>query len=172
MEPNRQPTLIGELVELRPSVAEDFKALYAVAQDKQLWAMHPAHDRWQEPVFRAYFDGGMACGGALTIIDRATRQIIGSSRFDDWDPVTQEIEIGWTYIARSHWRRGYNAEAKRLMLDYIFAYARAVRFTIGEGNLRSREAVSRLGAKPRAGTVDRMMAGLMKPHIIYTIARP
>jgi hypothetical protein len=33
---NRQPTLVGELVEVRPLVADDFAELYAVASDPLL----------------------------------------------------------------------------------------------------------------------------------------
>ncbi len=86
MVPDRQPILTGDLVELRPSVREDWNALFAVASDPLIWEVHPAHDRWQESVFRAYFDAGFASGGALTIIDRATGALIRSSRYDNWVP--------------------------------------------------------------------------------------
>ena len=52
---DRQPTLTGPTLRLRPLRAEDWDALYAVASDPQIWALHPAHDRWQEPVFRVFF---------------------------------------------------------------------------------------------------------------------
>jgi N-acetyltransferase len=171
MMPNRQPVLEGALVRLRPSTPADWDALYAVANDPLLWAIHPAHDRWQEDVFRAYFDAGMTSGGALTIIDRASGQVIGSSRFDNWDPDADEIEIGWTYLARSHWGGSYNREVKRLMLDHIHQYVSTAVFTIGVDNLRSRRAMEKIGGRVRPGTVDRLMAGEMKPHVIYEIRR-
>ena len=59
-------------------------------------------------MFRAYFDGGDRSGGALTIIDRATGAVIGSSRYDNWKPRADEIEIGWTYLARDYWGGAYN----------------------------------------------------------------
>jgi RimJ/RimL family protein N-acetyltransferase len=100
MTPDRQPRLEGERVLLRPSTNDDWDALFAVASDPLIWEVHPAHDRWQEPVFRAYFDAGIASGGALTILDKANGAVIGSSRFDNWKPEADEIEIGWTYLAR------------------------------------------------------------------------
>lgn len=56
--------------------------MYAVAADPLLWAVHPAQVRWQEAKFRAFFDDGLASGGALAIVDAATGAVIGSSRYD------------------------------------------------------------------------------------------
>lgn len=172
MPPERQPTLEGELVVLRPSTPQDWDALFAVASDPLVWEVHPAHDRWQEPVFRAYFDSGIASGGALTILDRATGCVIGSSRFDNWDAAADEIEIGWTYLSRAYWGGAYNREIKRLMLDHIHGYVGTAVFTVGEGNIRSRKAMEKIGGKLRPGTVPRLMAGEMKPHVLYEIRRP
>lgn len=169
--PDRQPVLEGELVRLRPTVAADWDALFAVASDPLVWEVHPAHDRWQAPVFRAYFDAGLASGGALTILDRATGAVIGSSRYDNWKPDADEIEIGWTYIARAYWGGTYNREIKRLMLDHIHAQVRTVVFTVGETNVRSRRAMEKIGGVLRAGTEMREMAGAMVPHVIYEIVR-
>lgn len=171
MAPDRQPVLEGERVLLRPSTAEDWDALFAVASDPLVWEVHPAHDRWKEDVFRAYFDGGIASGGALTIIDKGTGAVIGSSRFDNWKAGADEIEIGWTYLARSHWGGAYNAEIKRLMLDHIHRFVKTVVFTVGEGNVRSRRAMEKIGGRLRPGLEHRLMAGEMKPHVIYEIGR-
>ena len=43
-----------------PCAADDWDALFAVASDPLIWEQHPAHDRWQEPVFRAFFDDALA----------------------------------------------------------------------------------------------------------------
>jgi RimJ/RimL family protein N-acetyltransferase len=62
---DRQPVLEGERLRLRPLVPADWEALFAVASDPLIWEQHPAHDRWQEPVFRAFFDDALANKGAL-----------------------------------------------------------------------------------------------------------
>ncbi len=54
-----QPTLRGDLLELRPLRAEDFPALFAVASDPLIWEQHPASDRYQEAVFREFFREAM-----------------------------------------------------------------------------------------------------------------
>lgn len=45
---------------LRSLTADDWGALLAVAGDREHRAGHPAWDRYQEPVFRAFFDEGFA----------------------------------------------------------------------------------------------------------------
>lgn len=140
-----QPVLSGALVELRPLRPDDFDALYAVASDPLLWEQHPASDRYQEPVFREFFREAIASGGAFLVLDRATGTVIGSSRYFGHDPVRREVEIGWTFLARSHWGGRYNGEMKRLMLDHAFRFVDRAIFLIGAKNLRSQRAIQQVG---------------------------
>ncbi len=98
MSLDRQPVLEGERLLLRPLRADDWDALFAVARDPQLWAIHPQHDRWQEPVFRQFFADALTRGGALAVIERASGRIIGSSQFKA--EANDAVEIGWTFLAR------------------------------------------------------------------------
>jgi RimJ/RimL family protein N-acetyltransferase len=146
-----QPVLKGELVELRPLRSDDYADLYAVGSDPLIWTQHPASDRYKETTFQAFFQEALASGGALIAIDRETRRVIGSSRFHGYDEARSEIEIGWTFLARSHWGGRYNAEMKRLMLSHAFQFVSAVVFLIGPHNIRSQRAIEKIGAV-RAGT--------------------
>jgi len=159
-----QPTLIGERIELRPMREDDFKALYAVASDPLIWEQHPHHDRWQPDVFRAFFDKGMQSGGALVVIDRATGRVIGSSRFHPHEE-DGEIEIGWTFLARSHWGGAFNGEMKRLMLEHAFKHVDRVMFLVGVNNIRSQRAMEKIGGV-RTG-IRNIEGGL--PHYVYHI---
>jgi RimJ/RimL family protein N-acetyltransferase len=141
-----QPVLIGELVELRPLREEDFPTLFAVASDPLIWEQHPQRDRCTEPVFRQFFRGGMESGGAFIIVDRKDGRVIGSSRFAEYDETKSEIEIGWTFLARSHWGGRYNGEMKRLMLAHAFRFVRRVIFRVGPLNRRSQRALENIGA--------------------------
>lgn len=143
---NRQPTLEGELVVARPLLADDFDQLYAAAADPLLWEQHSDRERWQEAVFRTYFDDHLASGGALAVVDRARDALIGVSRYDNYDPEASEVEIGWTFLARPYWGGAYNADLKRVMLGHAFQSVEAVVFLVGALNLRSRRAVEKLGA--------------------------
>jgi N-acetyltransferase len=97
-----QPVLKGDLLELRPLRQEDFQALYAVASDPLIWEQHPARDRYQQEVFQAFFRDALKSGGAFIAIDLKDDRVIGSSRFHGYDPQKSEIEIGWTFLTRSH----------------------------------------------------------------------
>jgi RimJ/RimL family protein N-acetyltransferase len=149
-----QPTLEGELLALRPLREEDFEALHAAASDPLIWAQHPNHDRWQEPVFRDYFEGAIASGGAFAVIDRADGRVIGSTRFYNLRLEESEVEIGWTFLARAYWGGRFNGEMKRLMIDHAFRFVDSVLLVVGPDNRRSQAAVEKIGGV-REGTTER-----------------
>jgi RimJ/RimL family protein N-acetyltransferase len=151
-----QPILKGQLVELRPLRAQDFHDLYLVAADPLIWEQHPVKDRYKEEVFREFFREALQCGGTLIVLDIGRTQVIGSSRFHGYDGEKREIEIGWTFLARSCWGGVYNGEVKRLMLGHAFRFVNRVIFLVGPENLRSRRAVEKIGgvcvgSRPDAG---------------------
>ena len=149
MPPNLQPHLKGDLVELRPLLAEDFDALYAVAADPLIWEQHPANDRHEKEVFEVFFSDAMESGGALLVTDVTTGNVIGSSRYHGYDEEKNEIEIGWTFLARSHWGSVYNREIKHLMLQHAFGFVDNVILIVGIHNYRSQRAVEKIGGLRR-----------------------
>jgi len=154
-----QPVLKGELVELRPLRGEDYDDLYAVAADPLIWEQHPVRNRHEEATFRAFFHEAIASGGALIAIDVNSRRVIGFSRFHGYDKKRREVEIGWTFLARSHWGGKYNRDMKRLMLRHAFRFVSCVVFLVGIQNIRSQRAVERIGGirvgrRPDAGGRD------------------
>ena len=151
---DRQPVLDGELVHVRPLEPSDYDALWAISSDPLLWEQHPAKERATAQGFRRWFDDAVASGGALTVIDRTDGRVIGTSRYEHYDAVASEVEIGWTFIARSHWGTPYNAELKRVMLDHAFGAVRTVLFRVHGDNIRSQRAVEKLGAVRAATEVD------------------
>lgn len=163
-----QPTLHGELLTLRPLREDDFDALYDVASDPLIWEQHPNHDRHEEEVFREFFRVAMESGGALVAIDRNDGRVIGSSRYFGYDEKASEVEIGWTFLARSHWGGVYNGEMKRLMLDHAFRFVKSVIFLIGPKNFRSQRAVEKIGAVRDGSRLNT----LGKESFVYRITLP
>lgn len=143
---NFQPTLKGQLLNLRPLRPDDFDALYEVASDPLIWEQHPAKDRHRLDVFHAFFDEAIASNGALLATDAKTGAVIGSSRFHNHDPAAREVEIGWSFLARSCWGGRYNGEMKRLMLAHAFRFVSSVVFRVGPENHRSQRALEKIGA--------------------------
>jgi N-acetyltransferase len=140
-----QPELKGERLNLRPLRPEDFDDLFAAASDPLIWEQHPASDRYKEEVFREFFRGGIECGGGLIAIDSKTGKVIGSSRFYGYNENQSEIEIGWSFLVRSHWGGVYNREMKRLMLRHALRFVESVVFLVGPNNLRSQKAMEKIG---------------------------
>ena len=163
-----QPRLTGEHVLLRPVTAEDRAALYAIASDPAVWALHPRADRWREEVFADYFADGLSSGGALTALSRATAEVIGWSRYSAQFTLPGEIEIGWTFLGRAWWGGVFNAEMKQLMVDHAFRFVDRVILRIGPGNLRSRRAAEKIGAV----LTDRTQGEGAGLNLIYAIDKP
>jgi RimJ/RimL family protein N-acetyltransferase len=166
-----QPHLVGELLEVRPLRPEDWQALFAVASDPLIWEQHPARDRYQEEVFEEFFRDALASGGALLVIDRRTREVIGSSRYFGFEPSQREVEIGWTFLARSHWGGKYNGELKRLMLEHAFQFVESVVFLIGPTNFRSQKAVEKIGGS-LIGRREKIINGKPVEQVVYEIRKP
>jgi RimJ/RimL family protein N-acetyltransferase len=146
-----QPVLKGELLELRPLRPEDYDDLYAVTSDPLIWEQHPIRDRYKEELFTEFFRDAMESGGTLIANDSKDGRVIGASRFHGYDEEKSEIEIGWTFLARSHWGGAYNGEMKHLMLRHAFRFVKSVVFLVGRQNVRSQKAVEKIGGV-RAGS--------------------
>lgn len=166
-----QPHLVGDLLEVRPLRPDDWEALYAVASDPLIWEQHPAHDRYQEQVFKEFFREALESGGALVVIDRQTQEVIGSSRYFGFDSTKREIEIGWTFLARAHWGGKDNGELKRLMLDHAFRFVETVVFLIGPTNIRSQKAVEKIGGVLTASRT-KTIQGKPVEQVVYQIKKP
>ena len=169
-EPDFQPTLIGPTVIVRPVTSGDWAELFDAGSDPEIWKVHPRSNRYTEPAFREYFDSAVASKMAFVFVDRSTNRLIGSSRYYGYDAGRSEVEIGWTFIARSHWGGKTNREVKRLMLDHAFTFVDTVIFWVGEQNWRSQGAMTKIGGVRRSGLFTRELSGAT-PYIIFEIGR-
>jgi RimJ/RimL family protein N-acetyltransferase len=144
---NLQPDLLeDELVKLVPLQATDFDRLFKVASDPSIWEQHPGRDRYKKEVFQIYFDSAVASVSAFLIFDQKTNNLIGSSRFYDYDAGGSSIAVGYTFLAKEYWGGKYNRSVKKLMLDYAFQFVDTVIFHIGPSNIRSQKAILKIGA--------------------------
>jgi N-acetyltransferase len=168
---NAKVVLEDDAISLRPMEPSDWEATFAAASDPLIWALHPAQDRWQESVFRSYFNEAIAGDAALVVIDKASGKIIGSSRYGFDRAVGNEVEIGWTFLSRDHWGGDTNRRMKRLMLRHALAhYDRAI-FLVGENNLRSRRAMEKIGGQLTERLFRSELNGATVTHLIYAIDR-
>ena len=162
-----QPTLAGAKIGLRPIATKDRDALFTIASDPLLWAQHPDASRGTPAGFDRFFDESINSKGCLAIVDSDHNSVIGCTRYHSYEPGLR-VTIGYTFLSRTYWGGVANGEAKRLMLSHAFSDVLEVVFLVAEGNLRSRRAVEKLGARlcdaeeaPRFGQI----------HFIYRLKR-
>jgi RimJ/RimL family protein N-acetyltransferase len=138
--------LQNELIRLIPLQETNFEELYAVASDPLVWEQHPNKLRYQRDVFQNYFEGAMLSKGAFIIRDNKTNEVVGCSRYYDYDEIKSSVLIGYTFIGINFWGKDYNKALKKLMLDYAFQFVKKVYFHIGAFNYRSQKAIEKIGA--------------------------
>lgn len=143
---NLQVELSNELILIQPLKEKDFERLYAVASDPLIWEQHPNNDRYKLDVFKTFFDKAIESNGAFLVFDNKTGELIGSSRYYDFNENDSSVAIGFTFIKRSHWGGPYNKALKQLMINYAFESVDKIFFHVGNTNFRSQKAVEKLGA--------------------------
>ena len=144
---NLQPLdLVNDFVALVPLEPENFEILFQVACDPLIWEQHPNKDRYKKEVFQKYFESGLESKGAFLIYDNKTDDLIGSTRYYEYDPEKRTVAIGFTFFSRNYWSSGYNRKVKILMLNHAFQYVDTVIFHIAAYNIRSQKAIEKLGA--------------------------
>jgi len=144
---NAQPELASSLLALRPLMREDLEGLFSAAAHPEVWAGHPAKDRYKRDVFEKYFDFLLGTASTLVVIDRSSNRIIGCSRYYAAPDQPQSISIGFTFLNHAYWGGSFNFEMKRLMLDHAFETFNEVWLHIAPDNIRSQKATSKLGAE-------------------------
>ncbi len=151
-----QPLLENELVQIRPLAQQDLEPLFAVAKDPKIWEQHPCK-RYLRTKFNSFFEEFIKSKGALILIDKKSRAIIGSSRFKKVEGFSKCIEIGWTFLSRNYWGGAYNKAVKDLMIAHAFKYVDNIIFYIAKDNIRSQKAVEKIkGEKILASEYDKL----------------
>lgn len=161
--------LSNETVILSPLKSTDFEKLFAVASDELIWEQHPNKLRYQKEVFKNFFDGAIESKGAFLIQDTKTQEVIGSTRFYDFDEKDNSVLIGYTFLGRKFWGIGINAIVKQLLLNYAFQFVDKVYFHVGATNFRSQKAMEKLGAIKIAEQEVAYFGEASKLNYIYKI---
>lgn len=166
-----QPVLENEEFQLIPLQQGDFESLYEVASDPKVWEQHPNKDRYKREVFENFFTGAMESRGAFKIMEKATGNVLGSSRYYNFDEEDNHIFIGYTFYGTNSWGKGINPQVKKLMLDYIFQFVDKVHFHIGKENFRSQTALERLGGQKIAEEEVAYFAEPSRTNFVYEIKK-
>jgi RimJ/RimL family protein N-acetyltransferase len=151
---NLASVLEGKIVRLEPLERRHEQELFEAAQDERIWRWMPYDASVSSEGFHAWLEDALAASSAgmeaaFTTLDAGTREPIGSTRYLALRPEHRGLEIGWTWLAPSNWRKGANIEAKLLMLEHAFERMGCVRveFKTDSRNERSRAALAALPAQ-------------------------
>jgi RimJ/RimL family protein N-acetyltransferase len=165
-----QAHLIGNTIKLIPLQADHWSSLMQAASDPLIWQLHPEPLRYLPEVFQSVFAGGLKSGGAFLICDKLTDEVLGTTRYYDFDAKNKAVAIGYTFLVRSRWGGATNTELKQLMLAHAFAAVETVWFHVGENNLRSRRAVEKLGGIYQK-TEQESASGQIRPTVFYALTK-
>ena len=170
-------TLEGPGIRLEPLAEGHHGALCAVGLDPELWRWtpKPVHTAADMAAYIAVALAERRAGRALpfAIIDKATGQAIGSTRYGAIEPLHRRLEIGWTWFGRSWQRTGANTEAKYLLLQHAFETLGCLRVELKTDalNERSRAAIRRIGAREEGTLRSHMItaSGRIRDTVYYSI---
>jgi len=161
-------TLIHPVVRLEPLTSAHVPALTRVGLDAELWRWipHPVTsvDEMHAYVATALDEQRRGVSLPFAIVDAASGELVGSTRFGNIDVKNRRLEIGWTWVARSHQRTRANTAAKRLLLGHAFETLLANRVELKTDvlNEKSRNAIGRIGAKQE---------GIFREHVVCASGR-
>jgi RimJ/RimL family protein N-acetyltransferase len=142
-----QQILQDDKVRMEPIHEDDFEKLYAAASDPLVWEQHPNKDRYKREVFQNFFEGAILTKGAYIVYNQEDNEVVGSSRFYDYNVQDSSVLIGYTFVQRKFWGKGHNQSMKKLMMDHAFNKVEKILFHVGADNKRSRIAMERLGGR-------------------------
>ncbi|KAK5581642.1 hypothetical protein RB653_001679 [Dictyostelium firmibasis] len=144
------PTLIGNLVTLRPLSRNDREGLLEASKEGELHSFKLTIVPGPNTIDK-YLDVAFTTPSTMpfAIINNKTGSIIGTTRYWKVDTNNRKLEIGHTWLSLLSQKTGINTECKYLLLKYAFEEMNSVRvqFTTDQLNEKSRNAILRVGAK-------------------------
>lgn len=147
------PVLMGRCVLLREPREDDAERVYELVRDPEVTrflAMEPpgSPDDTRFFIEKCHEHRRQDCEYVFVIADVATDAPMGIIGLRHLDRAMKTAQVG-TWVARRHWGRGINAEAKQLLFDFAFGplALHRVEARIAVDNQRSRRAFERLGGR-------------------------
>lgn len=193
--PDARP-LIGAVVRLDPTVADDDAGLFAALDDERVWAAgygggpagRPAdvvgarrgtvaaeaaraagpHDLRYRVAYTVRLLADSDLGAAGTVV--------GTSSLGDVVLESERVHLGWTAYGPRWWGTAVNAECKLLLLGHAFddcGFGR-VKIQTDAINAQSQAAIRKLGAVPE-GVLrrhTRRADGTFRDTVVFSVLRP
>jgi RimJ/RimL family protein N-acetyltransferase len=154
MEFNPTPVALhGQNVSIEPLTKSDREALYEIGREADDWRYMPRTcfrsredvSDWIDQALELQATGEQVC---FVLRTPDGNRLMGSTRFMVIRKPHRGLEIGWTWLGREFQRTVVNTETKFLLLRHCFEELGAMRveFKTDSRNLRSQNAIERIGA--------------------------
>ena len=148
--------LTGQFIELRRTTADDAEAITTALADPTVWEFlvmpQQTAPQWRELIENFRNSNPNFCQWTVVLRDEvngiAPGTIVGTTAYLETCARDARTEIGFTSYDRRVWGTRVNPETKLLLLSYAFDQLRMgrVQFKTDVRNLRSQQAIARLGA--------------------------
>jgi len=159
-------TLTGDFVRLEPLSEAHIPGLAAVGLAPHLWQYNPYGNVDSVEKMAALVSTLLArqqkgTDLPFTVLQCATNQVIGMTRYLDIQPENRALEIGGTWYAVAFQRTAANTECKYLLLSHAFETLGCLRvqFKTDLRNERSQRALERIGATRE---------GVLRSHLLLS----
>ncbi len=171
-----QPVLEGRHILLRSMVRGDGPAIVDAASDGKLWELFytvvPGPESINAYLDRAEREQGWGRIMPFAVIEKASGDLVGATRYMRMNAPHRRLEIGTTFYASRVQRTPINSEAKLLLLTHAFESMNCVcvQFRTDQFNFASQRAIERLGAK-RDGLIrnHQIIDGRVRDTLLYSI---
>lgn len=173
------PVLTGRMVRLEPLVPHHIEPLYQIATtapDEFRYTSTPVTVEQKARYFAKAFDD-QAAGRAhpFAIVERASGQVIGTTRLTDLNPQHRNAELGYTWLHPAYYGSAANIDSKLLILDFAFETLELIRvqLNVDSRNTRSQASIRALGATYE-GTLRShqiMKDGYVRDTLVFSILR-
>jgi RimJ/RimL family protein N-acetyltransferase len=150
---------------LRPVQKGDQKEFARMTADPLMWTYFTSDlsvpdelEMWVEDAIAQTAEGSRL---ALTILDKSSDRIAGSTSLGNISFRDQRIEIGWTWLGKDFQGTGLNSEAKYILLNYCFEFLKFERVEVKTDalNIPARKALQRIGMTEE---------GILRSHTLMT----
>ncbi|WP_107841066.1 GNAT family N-acetyltransferase [Metasolibacillus meyeri] len=171
--------LHNEMVRLVPIERAHIEGIYEAAHDERIWA-HTTMNLMTKDAVENYVDSTIEkrqAGTTFTfvIIEEVTEKVTGTTTLFDIDNVHKRLEIGFTWLTPACWSTAINTNCKYLLLTYCFEQLamNRVQLKTDNKNLRSQQAIERIGAKKEGILRNHMVRkdGTLRHTHLYSITK-
>lgn len=172
--------LVNDVVTLRTMELTDIDAIFEAGNFSEIWTHLAVTIESREDaanfVEQSLLNQKLGNEHPFVIIDNKTNRIIGGTKLMNLELTHMRVELGFTWLSPSYWRSPINSNCKYLLMQYCFEVLQLNRVQIkaDERNMRSRNAIARIGATQEGIFRDHMIRkdGTARNTVIFSVIRP